>query len=323
MKLLSSLNEECNVEELSRYADEYYLGVCDEEWDHYHLREFNARGFSKKSNFSDWKKLEIAVRQAKKQGLPCYLTVNSHNIGSNGMKTVRRIIERFQNVGGEGIICSNIDAMLYAKEKNMKVMVSTISGIYNEDAVKMICELVQPQRIVLSRDMKYESIRFLRARFPDVELEVFGTFFGCKYSNAYCYCTHEKETGGMCRTTMLAEWNFKNRFGELDSQRLFEIEKNHWLYANYLLDGACSVCALYRLTNIGIDSVKIVGRELSGEQLLKVNKEMACYLKLVERSKDEKEYFAAIKRNPIGTSHLGCFGGYQCYYPEISNKDFW
>ena len=32
MKLLSPLNETCNVKELSRYADEYYLGVCDEEW---------------------------------------------------------------------------------------------------------------------------------------------------------------------------------------------------------------------------------------------------------------------------------------------------
>lgn len=323
MKLLSPLNETCNVKELSRYADEYYLGVCDEEWQKYQSKEFNARGFSQRSNFSGWEALSAAVSQARDSGIPCYLTVNTHNIGRDGMEIVHHIIDRFQQIGGEGIISSNLDAMLYARGKHMKVMVSTIVGIYNEDAIRMICELVHPDRIVLNRDMRYDSVLRLRQLFPDIELEVFGAFFGCKYSNAFCYCSHQRDTGGMCRMMALSEWSFKNKYELPDSRDLFETEKNHWLYANYLFDGACSVCALYRLSHIGIDSLKIVGREMTGEKLLCAVQQMSYYLNLAREAESEKEYFSALTENPVGTSHLGCFGGYQCYYPEISHRGFW
>ena len=323
MNLQSPLNEECDVERLSEYADEYYMGIRDTEWEHTQKREYNARGFSRRSNFTSWAKMEEAVKIARRKGIQCFLTVNTHNIDSGGSQSVRKIIDRFQSIGGTGIICSNPDPMFYGKEKGLKVIASTITGIYNEDAIRMILEICAPDRIILSRDMRYDSILALRELFPDIELEVFGANFGCKFSNAYCYCSHSKETGGMCRFSFLSEWSFKSSLRQLDSAELFSIEKNHWLYTNYLLDGACSVCALYDLTKAGIDSIKIVGRELPGERLLEVNREMAHYLRLAGEAESREEYFSQIQRNPVGTSHLGCFGGYQCYYPEISNQQLW
>lgn len=323
MKLLLPLNEDCDVAELSHYSDEFYMGVHDEAWENQRIGEYNARGFSKQSNFSCWQTLERAIEIATQSNIPCYLTVNAHNIGSTGIAIAKRIIEHFRNIGGMGVISSNLDILQYTKRQQMMAIVSTVGGVYNEAAIRMICELVQPERIVLHRDMTFDSIRCLREKFHNVEFEVFGAFFGCKYSNAYCYCKHDRETGGMCRMTQLSEWSFQNRFRELNSQMRFEIEKNHWLYANYLFDGACGVCALYHLTKIGIDSIKVVGRELSGAAILKASKGLAGYLQLASHAQSEQEYFAQIGRNPVGAGHLGCFGGYSCYYPEISNRALW
>lgn len=323
MKLQSPLNEECDVERLSEYADEYYMGIRDDQWEKTQNHEYNARGFNRRSNFSSWKKMEEAVRTARSHGTECFLTVNTHNIDAGRDESVHRIIDRFQSIGGTGIICSNLDSMFYGKEKKLKVIVSTITGIYNEDAVRMITEICRPDRIILNRDMRFESILRLRRIFPDIELEVFGANFGCKFSNSFCYCTHSRESGGMCRFSYLADWRFRNCLKETGSDEQFAIEKNHWLYTSYLLDGACSVCALYDLIRAGIDSIKIVGRELPGHKLLETGREMAYYMRLAEKAESREEYFSRIRKNPVGTSHLGCFGGYQCYYPEISNKDFW
>ena len=43
-----------------------------------------------------------------------------------GSQSVRKIIDRFQSIGGTGIICSNPDPMFYGKEKGLKVIASTI-----------------------------------------------------------------------------------------------------------------------------------------------------------------------------------------------------
>lgn len=323
MKLQSPLNEECDVVKMCRYADEFYMGIRDPEWEQSRKREYNARGFSRRSNFTSWEKMEKAVGQARKLGRDCFLTVNTHNIGPEGGEVVRRIIDRYEDIGGTGIICSGPDAMLCAREKKMKVIVSTITGIYNEEAIRMMRELCSPDRIILSRDMRFSSILQLRDLFPDIELEVFGTNFGCKFSNAFCYCTHSRESGGMCRLSFLSEWSFRDRIRPFEASRLFETEKNHWLYTGYLLDGACSVCALYDLVRAGIDSIKIVGRELSGDRLLETAGEMARYMELAARASSREDYFSMLTPSPVGTGHLGCFGGYQCYYPEIANRDFW
>ena len=326
MKIFSPLNEECNIEELAPYAGEFYVGVKSEEWDQYCAdsgKEYNARGGSSRSNFSNWNVLETAVKKADSYGIPCYLTVNAPNISSSGISIVERIIKRFQNLGGAGIICSGLDGMEYGRSIGMKVMASTILGLYNVDSVRYILKHYHPDRIILSRDTSYGTIKQIRSEFPDLELESFGAFFGCKFSNGFCFCTHSHPTGGMCNTMGISDWRFERGKTPFTMAQQFEVEKNHWLYSDYLLAGACGICGFYRLNQLGIDSLKVVGRELGGQKLLQADKELFYYVKLAEQAASEEEYFSYVKSENICTTHLRCSMGYQCYYPEISNKNLW
>ena len=318
MKITSPLNESCCLPLLAKEADEFYVGIVEKEPEACRIPPlYNTRGGrSGPANFRDWKSLEKAVKEASVWNRPIYLTMNAHNIDPDRENVWKRILDRFVQIGGTGVISANLDCLRYGKEIGLKCSVSTIMGLYNVEAIRWIVQEIRPERIVLSRDLTLEEIKEIR-RETGVALEVFGMNFGCRYSNAFCFGSHNHATKGFCHAVGQMEWEYRNRNGEpMSGDFLLKADLNHWLYTNALLESACGACAVYSLIEMGIDHIKIVGRELDGDKILESAVIMRRCIEAAENSQTVQEYWSKLPRKNIQKNRYGCYGGYQCYYPE-------
>lgn len=324
MKIFAPINQTTDISKLAAVSDEFYLGVIDQEWEKKYspFIGYNTRAFSgTRANFASWEKLSEAVSLANKVNRPCYLTVNSHNIGSSQLSLIKRIVTRFAEIGGAGIICSEANTMEMAKDAGLKVFVSTDMSIYNVQALKYIERNYSVDRFILPRDVTLSEIKKIR-QCTDAELEVFGQNLGCKFSNGLCYCTHNCNARGMCYTSARSEWNYFSKTKTLLFSDQYDADINHKVYSDYLLLNACSLCVLYDFYSIGIDSIKIVGRELAFEDVYAACKIMSEKIHSMRQFDSREEYWATLKPNNQSISRFSCLWGLQCYYPNDSCKKF-
>ncbi len=319
IRIMSPLNESCDVALLSQYVDEFYAGIADQEWYRatndtvYYNTRGNSRGIA---NFHSWEAFGRSIACAGQAGRPVYLTVNSHNLDERNLNIARRIIHDFAGLGGSGVICSELNCLEYAKEEHLRAILSTNMALYNLKSIQYLLRQYEVDRVILSRDMTLREIRVLRENL-DTELEVFGMNFGCRFSNGLCMGTHSHETGGLCGAVQLMKWDYQSAYGQsLDLDWRYQSELNGWNYANYFLNHACGLCALYELCGMGVDSFKIVGRELTGERILQCAKEVSEARTLADCSRSEQEFLNRVRARRQAGENYGCKWGYQCYYPE-------
>ena len=119
MKIFSPLNYGFDVEKLCHIADEFYVGVIDPDWElsNSGFIGYNTRAFSgTQANFPNWKTLESAIKIIRKNNREVFLTVNSHNISNFQLHQLTNIISHFAEIGGHGIICSELNGVIIGKK---------------------------------------------------------------------------------------------------------------------------------------------------------------------------------------------------------------
>lgn len=322
MKIFSPLNAGFSIELLAGVADEFYVGVIDDEWSKQYngFIGYNTRAFSgMRSNFPDWETLGEYVYKAKTLGKDSFLTLNAHNITQTQLPVIKRIIRDFKGIGGTGIICSELNGVEYAKEQGLKVYLSTNFVLYNVSAIKYIIRTYDVDRIILSRDMKFEEIRQIRQEI-DKEIEVFGQNVGCRFSNGLCYCTHNTKERGMCYTSSVSQWDYFGTHFPLTFKDKYNADLNHYIYSNYLLNNSCSLCAIYDFLKIGIDSIKVVGREFPYNLIFDSCSVIKRGILAAQESTCREKYLEWIYNNKSQLVNTNCDWGFQCYYPEIANN---
>lgn len=322
MKIFTPLNNGFDIKALSRYADEYYVGVIDEEWERLYggFIGYNTRGFSGEvANFPDWETLSLAGKEVLSCKKEFFLTVNAHNISSSQRPVIKRIISDFKSIGGNGIICSELNALEIAKELGLKVYLSTNFALYSINSVKYLTENYDVDRIILSRDMKMEEIKKIRAA-TDKEIEVFGQNIACRFSNALCYCTHNTKWRGMCYSSAVLPLEYFGKLRPLSFRDKYEADINHHIYSKYLFENACALCALYDFNKIGIDSIKIVGREFPYERIMQSASVIKYFLEKAECAESREEYQNILFNEKDKAGKINCLWGFSCYYPEIADK---
>lgn len=159
-------------------------------------------------------------------------------------------VQKGVDVGVDSIILGDIGSILLCRQQGIEthITVSTFLETINTDQVSFLKEL-GADRVVLSYQMTLDEIEEI-ARQNIMEIEIFG-HFGCSFYDGYCNLKHfygetmEFKIGTPCQ----------------DCYKLFDHDDN------MILDGACfnfalicSICSLSRFTQIGISSVKLVGR---------------------------------------------------------------
>lgn len=289
-------------------ADEFYAGFMDERWERHHgdsNTDLNRMsGFGKISNFESLERLEKVFVSTRTKGFPVHITLNGNGYDDREQKYVLKLCERISKIGFDSIIIGDPPTIKLACEAGYKVTVSTIGGVYNSELAAYYKDL-GAKRIILPRDLSLNEIQSIVSNNP-LEYEVFLMQNGCKYSDSSCTCNHG---AGINPTCSKLHSSIKQYISQRDTK---EIECNNHLFEDVFHKPACGLCAIFRFLEMGISTVKIVGRANSTSDNIKAIKLVKSNIDIAMQSKTEEEYLASM----IRPDNLRNCNSLNCYYPD-------
>jgi len=308
MKIFCPINEDSKIEELVKYADEFYLSFNNDDWKDQkdNFLSYHSRGFSSKASFKNIENVKRVIDIIKNNKKEVFLVCNAHSYSDEQLQSIEKIMSQFEREGGDGFIVSDLNILKIANKFNLKIYLSTIFALYNISAVKALIKRYKVDRLILSRDVSYEEIKKFRTEL-NIEIECFVFLSGCRFSNGNCFCLHT-ENGGMCKFSLSNKWNIN-----MDVDLYNE---NHDVYSNSLLNYGCGICAIYDFLEIGVNSIKITGREFDVDFILYVCKTIFEIRELAAKSHSKNEFIANLNKFKL-IKKLNCENGLECFYPEL------
>ena len=117
---------------------------------------------------------------------------------------------------------------------------------------------------------------------------------------------HLKE-GGTCKFSMDSQWKVN---GDTAS-----FNENHKSYSK-ILEHGCGLCAIFDFLEIGVDSIKITGRELDCKYILEICKNINDMINIAKKSSTKAEYISSISKKEL-VNKIKCDDGFDCFYPEL------
>ena len=297
-------------------AEEFYAGFHDLAWKEQFKGKWDLNRMSEfgdDANPMNFERLLEAARLISNYEKKMYVTFNSPIYPDQALSKVQEYFIQLKEAGATGVILSCDKLIPLAKKANLKVTMSTIAGIYNEDIARYYRDL-KCDRLILPRDLTLKEILAIRKAVTDIELEIFILRNPCIFSDSHCLASHSH--GSFCRYLR------KTLGGEITypflktTKTKDEKKYNNHLFAKHFFEGsACGMCGLYQFEKNGIDSYKIVGRADIPQEVLDDLKVLKENIRLARQTKSQVEYLE--KMHPPVDSRIDCSNGFHCYYPEI------
>ncbi|KIL72656.1 peptidase U32 family protein [Bacillus badius] len=329
MNILAPLGAKEEVEMLAESgAEEFYCGITPMEW----MEKYSPGVWINRRNpyagFPSFKDLEEAVRRAEAYDIPLFLTLNAPYYTEAQYPMLIDLIKHCQEeVGIKAFIVSDPGLMAAMKSQVPKapIHVSSLAAPMNTGSIELYKQM-QVERIVLPRSVQLNEIPALKEAAGDIELEVFILNDGCVYEESFCMTTHS--AGAFCSQ---AQWDYVPQHAdgnksltaaELDTlnEQVDDYREFVWFVNDCncqiahdgLPLGPCGLCSLAKLDSMGVDSLKIVGREgapyrkLASVQMVKAVMEQV-------RGKAAEEEVEKLARK-IRNQPQYCESGLMCYY---------
>lgn len=218
---------------------------------------FNLRAGS--NNLSD-EELEYAVNYAHERGKKVYVTLNviPHN---DELDLLPDYVKFLDKIGVDGVIVADLGVFQVVKENsNLSISVSTQASNTNWRSVKMWKDL-GARRVVLARELSLEDIAEIRAKVPDIELEVFIHGAMCMSISGRCllsnYMTGRDANRGDCAQSCRWKYNLVEETRPGEYMPVFEDERGTYIFNSKDL---CTIEFLDKILDLGVDSLKIEGR---------------------------------------------------------------
>lgn len=309
---------------ISHGAGELYCGLRPASWGkRYGQRvRLNRRG---QGNIEDFSQLKSLTDTAHARDVPVYLALN---LPFYPPEQYGEILE----LAGESYFNCQVDALIISDPgllqaigntyPQIPIHVSSLAAVLNSGAVSFFRDL-GAKRIIFPRYLGLADLQqIINKSGRHLEYEVFILNDGCVFEEGYCHVNHALG-GGYClqpgrryrllplEQGKLPRENFNRHLQ--DYQRWLWIMDNCGGYLNHrgFPNGMCGLCALPELKAMGVNSLKIVGREAP------LAKKIAS-VKLVKRvmdllaSGEDPELIRQRAKQIRGTPDL-CTG-YMCYY---------
>lgn len=317
MRILVPLNnKDCVTQFSDAGADEFYMGFYDLNWIH-RFGEYvdinRMSGFGLAANRYEFNEISDIANTVKKLGKKLFITLNANVYSQDSLRYIQTYyFPALKEIQIDGLIVSDITSASLAKKFGIPVSVSTIGGVYNHDIAKEYASL-GVQRIILPRDLSLDEIKSIIEAFPEVEYEVFHMRNGCIFSDSYCLGMHRPECGSTCGYIRFKD---ERILSDLNSfQEDYDIMLNDNLYNHFFHAEACGMCAIYRFMNMGVSSLKIVGRADDTDGILSDIRLTAENIRIASECRSEEEYLE--KMHFHDNAPRKCMFGYSCYYPEV------
>jgi putative protease len=283
-------------------ADAVYIGMKDDT---------NARHFAG-LNFNDGK-LEKAADYVHRHDKKLHVAINTF-AHPDGESRWRKAVDNAVAIGTDALIIADLGVLDYAANKypDVERHVSVQASTTNIEAIKFFADNFDVERVVLPRVLSIQQVRQLAKKSP-VKLEVFAFGSLCIMSEGRCYLSsymtgESPNTAGACSPAKYVRWQetelgLESRLNNVLIDRYqpdenagyptlckgrFEVDNNIY----HALEEPTSLNTLElipELSNMGIASVKIEGRQRSPAYVEQVTKTWRNAIDRFQQSPDNFE----------------------------------
>lgn len=310
-------------------AEEFYVGYIPMQW----LRHFTAGVWmnrrSPQASIPTIEEYAQLVGQAHSYGVPVFMTLNAPYYTADQLPLLLEIAKEAHSCGTDAFIISDIALMIALKERipDATIHVSSLATPTNSQSIRLYQEL-GASRIIFPRSLSLEEMKeVIDAGGRDLEYEVFILNDGCVYEEGFCFTTHN-QVGAFCASS---NWDFRFMSAtgkkELSSREKEALQRHLNDYHEFVWFthscgcsvsdqgiplGPCGLCSLPKIRDMGIDSLKIVGREAHPLRKLVSVQLVSAVVRAIRNGMDEAE--VQKKARQLRNTPEFCHSGYMCYY---------
>ena len=331
MKLTVGLG---SVDEYIRFseagADEFFCGYVPYSWTQKYdtMMPLNRREvLCSNVQLGAFSELEILSSMIRDYQRPVHLTFNSLFYLPEQYPEIAKIMKACMCLGFQSYIIADPALILYLREHNIDCEIH-LSGETGEVNSRMVDFFQQfsLKRVIFHRKSSFDDMKAvinaeksyggLRA---ETEFEAFILNEMCQFTGAFCNSLHCDELGHLCRIPYwlkpLKESCTDSSLRQLRpsvpaASSQTDVPNDSDLPDGYLCGATgCGLCALYRLREIGITHLKLVGRGNYTDFMEQDIRMLRQALAILETSASEKDFQLTMREQlfPQGCSS-------HCYY---------
>lgn len=304
-------------------ADEFFCGYVPFSWAEKYgvIHPLNRREvLFYNVQIGSMSELQILKKMVDYYGKPVELTFNSIYYTGEQYPVIAEIITQCMAVGFENFIIADPALMLYLRQQKINCGIH-LSGETAEVNRGMLEQMLPfgIRRVIFHRKNSLEDMQscIKEADFPH-EYEAFILNELCHFSGAFCNSLHCDELTHLCRVPYELGNLHKKEETDAAQKDVAETDriqgkegKGLPLDEDGYLTGStgCGLCALYRMKQVGITHLKLVGRGNYTDFMEKDIRQLRKVLDILEKSDKELQYQREMKASlfPDGCSQ-------NCYY---------
>lgn len=318
MKLTVGLG---SVDEYIRFseagADEFFCGYVPYSWTQKYdtMMPLNRREvLCSNVQLGAFSELEILSSMIQDYQRPVHLTFNSLFYLPEQYPEIAKIMKACMCLGFQSYIIADPALILYLREHNIDCEIH-LSGETGEVNSRMVDFFQQfsLKRVIFHRKNSFDDMKAvidaekshggLRA---ETDFEAFILNEMCQFTGAFCNSLHCDELGHLCRIPYwlkpLKESCTGSSFRQLRpsvpaASSQTDVPNDSDLPEGYLCGATgCGLCALYRLREIGITHLKLVGRGNYNDYMEQDIRMLRRALTLLEQSTSEEDFKDTLRR---------------------------
>lgn len=304
-------------------ADEFFCGYVPFSWAEKYgvIHPLNRREvLFYNVQIGSMSELQILKKMVDYYGKPVKLTFNSIYYTGEQYPVIAEIITQCMAAGFENFIIADPALMLYLRQQKINCGIH-LSGETAEVNRGMLEQMLPfgIRRVIFHRKNSLEDMQscIKEADFPH-EYEAFILNELCHFSGAFCNSLHCDELTHLCRVPYELGNLHKKEETDAAQKDVAETDriqgkegKGLPLDEDGYLTGStgCGLCALYRMKQVGITHLKLVGRGNYTDFMEKDIRQLRKVLDILENSDSEAQYQRKMKASlfPDGCSQ-------NCYY---------
>lgn len=304
-------------------ADEFFCGYVPFSWAEKYgvIHPLNRREvLFYNVQIGSMSELQILKKMVDYYGKPVTLTFNSLYYTGEQYPVIAEIITQCMAAGFENFIIADPALMLYLRQQKINCGIH-LSGETAEVNRGMLEQMLPfgIRRVIFHRKNSLEDMQscIKEAGFPH-EYEAFILNELCHFSGAFCNSLHCDELTHLCRVPYELGNLHKKEETDAAQKDVAETDriqgkegKGLPLDEDGYLTGStgCGLCALYRMKQVGITHLKLVGRGNYTDFMEKDIRQLRKVLDILENSDSEAQYQKKMKASlfPDGCSR-------NCYY---------
>lgn len=304
-------------------ADEFFCGYVPFSWAQKYgvIHPLNRREvLFYNVQIGSMSELQILKKMVDYYGKPVELTFNSIYYTGEQYPVIAEIITQCMAAGFENFIIADPALMLYLRQQKINCGIH-LSGETAEVNRGMLEQMLPfgIRRVIFHRKNSLEDMQscIKEADFPH-EYEAFILNELCHFSGAFCNSLHCDELTHLCRVPYELGNLHKKEETDAAQKDVAETDriqgkegKGLPLDEDGYLTGStgCGLCALYRMKQVGITHLKLVGRGNYTDFMEKDIRQLRKALDILENSDSEAQYQKKMKASlfPDGCSR-------NCYY---------